>query len=118
MKHLFKQPQIKNNDHTELHKFPQHLRGTNTWLISIGYAFHLLSYDSLTRGVARLPNYLRNQFFKSTADSSFTDGGANLIVFDKWRKKKLRTYFNPLAAIIPTEEIEYKRSRKVFKILW
>ena len=79
MKHLFKQPQIKNNDHTELHKFPQQLAGTNTWLLSIGYAFH----DSLTRGVAHLPNYLRNQFFKSAADSSFTDGGVNLIVFDK-----------------------------------
>ena len=47
------------------------------------HEFLLLSYDSLTRYAARLPNYLRNQFFKSTTDSSFTDGSANLIVFQK-----------------------------------
>ena len=47
MKHLFKQPQIKNNDRTELRKFHQHLKGTNTCLLSIGYEFPLLLYDSL-----------------------------------------------------------------------
>ena len=115
MKHLFKQPQIKNNDRTELRKFHQHLKGTITWLISIGYEFPLLSYDSLTKCVARLPNYLRNQFFKSTADSSFTDGSVNLITFEKWLERKLRSYFNPLADIIASDEIEYKRSHKGFK---
>ena len=115
MKHLFKQPQIKNNDRTELRKFHQHLKGTITWLISIGYEFPLLSYDSLTKCVARLPNYLRNQFFKSTADSSFTDGSVNLVTFEKWLERKLRSYFNPLADIIASEEIEYKRSHKGFK---
>ena len=64
-------------------EFHQHLKGTNTWLISTGYEFPLLSYDSLTKCVARLPNYLRNKFFKSTEDSSFTDGSVNLIVFEK-----------------------------------
>ena len=39
MKHLFKQPQIKSNDRSELRKFHQHLKGTNTWLLSIGYDF-------------------------------------------------------------------------------
>ena len=68
MKHLFKQLQIKNNDRTELRKFHHHLKGTNTWLISVKNEFPFLSYDSLTRCVARLPNYLRNQFFKSIAD--------------------------------------------------
>ena len=93
-------------------KFHQDLKGTNTWLISIGYEFLLLSHDSLTRCVARLPNYLRNQFLKSTSDSSFTDGSVNLIVFEKWLEKKLRSYFNPLADIIASEEIEYKRPHK------
>ena len=115
MKHLFKQPQIKRNDRTELRKFHQHLKGTNTWLLSIGYEFPLLSYDSLTRCVARLPNDLRKQFFKSIADSSFTDGSVNLIVFEKWLEKKLRSYFNPLKDIIPSEETEYKRFHKGFK---
>ena len=78
MKHLFKQPQIKNNDRTELCKCYQDLKGTNTWLLLIGYEFPLLSYDSLTRCVVRLPNYLRNQFFKSTADSSFTDSSVKM----------------------------------------
>ena len=96
-------------------EFHQHLKGTNTWLISTGYEFPLLSYDSLTKCVARLPNYLRNQFFKSTADTSFTDGSVNLIAFEKWLEKKLRSYFNPLADIIASEEIEYKRSHKGFK---
>ena len=96
-------------------KFHQHLKGTNTWLISIRYGFLLLSYNSLTRCVARLPNYLRNQFLKSTSDSSFTDGSVNLIVFEKWLEKKLRSYFNPLTDIITSEEIEYKRSHKVCK---
>ena len=49
MKHLFKQPQIKNNDRTELRMFHQHLQGAITWLISIGHEFPLLSCDSLTR---------------------------------------------------------------------
>ena len=114
IKHLFKQPNIKNNDRTELHKFHQHLKGTITWLISTGHEFPLLSYDSLTKCVARLPNYLRNQFFKSTAYSSFTDGSVNLITFEKWLERKLHSYFNPLADIIASAEIEYKRSHKGF----
>ena len=61
-----------------MHKFHQHLKGSNTWLLSTEYEFLLLSYDSLTRYAARLPNYLRNQFLKSAADSSFTDGSVKL----------------------------------------
>ena len=72
------------------------------------------SYDSLIRCIARLPNYPRNQFLKSTADNSFIDGSVNLIVSEKWLEKKLHSYFNPLADIIASEEIEYKRSHKGF----
>ena len=109
MKHIFKQPEIKKNDRTELRKFIQHLKGTNTWLLSIGYEFPLLSYDSLERCVAHLPIYLRNQFFKSTADSSFTDGSVNLIVFGKSLENKLHSYFYPLADIIASEKIKHKK---------
>ena len=73
----------------ELHKYNQHLKATITWLLSIGYEFPLLSCDSLTSGVACLPNYIRNQFFKSTADSSFTGGCINLIVFEKYLERNI-----------------------------
>ena len=63
--------------------------------------------------MAHLPNYLRNQVFKSTAGSSFTDGSVNLAVFKKWLVKKLCSCFNFLADIIASEKIEYKRFKKV-----
>lgn len=72
---------------TELCRFHQHLKPAITWLLSIGYEFHLLSNGSLTRGIACLSNYIRNQFLKWATD--FVTGGCiNLIVFGKKLEKK------------------------------
>ena len=42
----------------------------------------------------------RQEFFKATINSNLIDGSVNLMVFDNWLERKLKTYFNLLADII------------------
>ena len=80
------------------------------------FEYPLLLHNGLTRCAAHLPNYLRNQVFKSTTGSSFTGGSVNLIVFKKWIVKILCSCFNFLADIIASEKIDYKRFKNVWRL--
>ena len=63
----------------------------------------------------RLPYSLCQEFFKVTRDCNLIDGSVNLIVFENWLEKKLKTYFNPLGAdIIVAEDIapRYQNRKK------
>ena len=75
----------------------------NTWLMSMGYETPLLSSKNLTKALMRLPYNLRQEFFKATKDLNLIDGTLNLIVFENWLERKLKTYFKPFADIIAAE---------------
>ena len=48
----------------------------------MGYGTPVISYENLSKAVARLPNYLRTQFFEATCDYDLTDGTINLFLFE------------------------------------
>ena len=72
--------------------------------MSMGYETAMLSRESLTKALMRLPYILRQEFFKATRDWNLIDGSVNLIVFENWLERKLNIYFNPLADIIAVED--------------
>ena len=66
IKTLLDQPRLKVNDKTSFPHFHLQIKTTNTWLISTGYQNPILSYEILSKAGARLPHYLRAQFFRAT----------------------------------------------------
>ena len=63
IKALLDQLQLKSNNKTGLRHYHQQIKTTNTWLMSMGYQSPILLYENLSQTVARLPPYLRTQFF-------------------------------------------------------
>ena len=112
LKLLFDQPQIKGADRMSLHRFHQHLKINNTWLLSMSYDTPILSKENLTKAILRLPTFLRREFFKTTGDSNMLDGSANLNTLEKWLNEKLKSVFNPLADVILNEEEKLKDIKK------
>ena len=104
MKRLFDKPQINGRDRNALRDFHQQLKMNNTWLMSMEYDIPLLSSESLTKDVMRLPYSLRQEFFKATRDYNLIDGSVNIIVFENRLERKLETYFNLLSDIIAPED--------------
>ena len=93
---LLDQPQSKPNDNIGLRHYHQQIKITNTWLSSVGYNTPIISYENLSKAVARLHNYLRIQFFKATCDYDLTDGTINLLSFEIWLEKRVKDLFNPI----------------------
>ena len=109
VKTLFDKSHINGRDTIVLREYHQQLKINNIWLISMGYETPLLSSDNLTKALMRLPFSLQQDFFKATRDSNLIDGSVNLIVFEKWLDKKLKTLFNPVADIITANDTPPKR---------
>ena len=63
---LFQKPQLKHNDQISLRDFQQQLKCHIRWLKSIGYESLLKSPEYLTKAVGRIPNSLRQRFYKHT----------------------------------------------------
>ena len=68
LKSLFDQPQIKAADRASLKLYHQKLKSTNTWLVSMGYTSTLTSIENITKAAQRLPNYLRQTFYRHTRE--------------------------------------------------
>ena len=115
MKTLFDKPHINGRDRIALRQYHQQLKMNKTWLISMGYETPLLPSDNLTKALMRLPLYLQHGFFKVTRDSNLIDGSVNLIVFEQWLDKKLKTFFNPLADTIAANDTPPKRPTKPYQ---
>ena len=63
----------------------------------MGYQNPILSYGNLSKALARLPRYLRTQFFRATRDCNLTDGTTKLLSFEDWPEKRVKDQFNSLA---------------------
>ena len=66
LKLLYHRPQIKNADRISLRHFHKQLKINNSRLFSLGYSTPILSNDTLTKAIMRLPTCLRQEFFKAT----------------------------------------------------
>ena len=60
IKSILDQPQIKPNDKIGLRKYHQQVKITNTRLLSMSYEDPILSYENLSKAVARLPIFERS----------------------------------------------------------
>ena len=94
IKALLDQPQLKANKKTDLRHYHQQIKTTNTWLMSMGYQNPILSYENLSKAVARLSHYLCTQLFRVTHDCSLTDDTINLLSFEDWLEKRVKDQFN------------------------
>ena len=90
-----------------MHQYHHQLKTFNAWLISIRYETPILSNESLTKAVKRLPHFLRQE--KDNRDIDLTDGTLNLTGFEKWLEKKTKVLFNPLAEIITNWDSKFFR---------
>ena len=110
---LLDQTQIKPNDKIVLRHHHQPVKITSTWLLSMGYGTPVISYENLSKAVARLPNYLRTQFFEATCDYDLTDGTINLFLFEVWPEKRVKDLFNPLAGIISLQDLKGNKHQPI-----
>ena len=64
LKELCDHPQLQAENKPAIRSFQQQLKTTVIWLSSMGYHSAIRSTDNITKAVTRLPNYLRNKFYK------------------------------------------------------
>ena len=116
LKAVLDMPQIPTNDRTSLRRYHQQLSSTIIWLTSMGYSSAINSTENLAKAVARLPNFLRNQFYRTSKDKIFTEGGMSLVDLEKWLDSKLKEQFNPIACLIAEQETKLKKDNTKIKL--
>ena len=116
LKNLLDKPQIRANGTINLRQFHEELKLINTWLMSVGYKVPSFSNENLTKAIIRLPDQLRQRFYKFTKESNLIDGSVNLVTFEKWLGDQLKTSFNPLADIIIDKEHMLKNRYQMAKL--
>ena len=79
----------------------------------MGYNTPIISYENLSKAVARLPNNLRTQFFKATCDYDLTDGTISLLLFEVWLEKRVKDLFNPLVEIISLQDSKSNKHQHI-----
>jgi len=103
LKTIFDKPQIKFNDREALRDFHQEIKCSITWLSSIGYDSCLYSTEYLTKAVQRLPQSLRQTFYRHSKELMERDS-ISLIQFEQWLAQRLKQFFNPIANVIANIE--------------
>ena len=107
---LFNQPQLQAKNKPD---FQQQLKTTVIWLSSMGYHSAIRSSDNITKAVTRLPNYLRNKFYKEFKSNDI-DEKVDLLKFSHWLDERLSEVHNPVALIIHAEEKQKKKLETSF----
>ena len=74
----------------------------------MGYHSAIRSTDNITKAVTRLPNYLRNKFFKEFKSNYIDEIKVDLLEFSRWLDERLSKAHNPVALIINAEENQKK----------
>ena len=118
LKNLLDKPQIRANGTINLRQFHEELKLINIWLMSVGYKVPSFSSENLTKAIIRLPDQLRQRFYKFTKESNLIDGSINLVTFEKWLEDQLKNSFNPLADIIIVKEHMLKNKYQIAKLTY
>ena len=102
---LFHNPQLKANDRMALRDFHQKVKCINTWLKSMGYLQLFLPTVYIVKAVKRLPNHLRNSFYKSHSNIILERNSfVSLEQFEKWLDTKVKQQVNPIANILSIDQ--------------
>ena len=112
LKELLDQPQLQAKNKPTIRSFQQQLKTTVTWLSSTGYHSAIRSTDNITKAVTRLPNYLRNKFYKEFKSNNIDENKVDLLKFSHWLDERLSEAQNPIALIINAEEKQKKELEK------
>ena len=109
---MFDQPQLQAKNKPAIRSFQLQLKATVIWLSSIGYHSAIRSTDNITKAVTRLPNYLRNKFYKEFKSNDIHENKVDLLKFSHWLDERLSEAHNPTALIINAEEKQKKELEK------
>ena len=74
----------------------------------MGYTSTLTSIENITKAVQRLPNYLRQTFYRHTREIIETEV-ISLLEFELWLGNRMKELFNPIADIIASQESNRKK---------
>ena len=77
----------------------------------MGYPSAIQSTDNM-KAVTRLPNYLRNKFYKEFKSNDIDESKVDLLGFSQWLDERLSEAHNPIALIINAEEKQEKELEK------
>ena len=111
LKELFDQPQLQAKNKPAIRSFQHQLKTTVIWLSSMGYPSAIQSTDNM-KAVTRLPNYLRNKFYKEFKSNDIDESKVDLLGFSQWLDERLSEAHNPIALIINAEEKQEKELEK------
>ena len=79
---------------------------------SMGYHSAIRSTDNIKKAVTRLPNYLRNKFYKEFKSNDIDDDKVDLLECSHWLDERLSEAHNPIALIINAERKQKKEFEK------
>ena len=75
----------------------------------MGYTSTLTSIENITKAVQRLPNYLRQTFYRHTREIIEIEV-ISLLEFELWLENRMKELFNPIADIIASQESNRKKA--------
>ena len=78
----------------------------------MGYHSAIRSTDNISKVVTRLPNYLRNKFYKEFKSNDIDKNKVDLLKFCHWLDERLSEAHNSIALIINVEEKHKKDLEK------
>ena len=58
-----------------------------------------------TKAILRLPSCFRKKFYKQNRDAGLRDSILNVVMFESWLDRQLKSYFNQLVEVVATQEI-------------
>lgn len=100
LKTLFDLPPLSENDNISSKCYYQQLKGTLTWLQSMGYVSVIKPIENATKAITRLPESLRTKFYREMKTSSYNENNINLLVLERWLETRIQEALNPHASII------------------
>ena len=112
LKTLLHQPQLQAKNKPAIRSFQQQLKATVIWLSSMGYHSVIRFTENISKVVTRLPNYLRNKFYKEFKVDDIDENKVDLLKFSYWLDERLSEAHNPITLIINAEENQRKELEK------
>ena len=104
LKNIRELPSIFPDDNKGLRNFHQQLKGSVTYLNSVGYVSSLKSTDNVKiKPFYVYQSTLRMSFYKKFTAENFDEENINMIKLESWLGSIINSVFNPIASVIENE---------------